>query len=224
MKKLVLENFGRAFLILKGVLRHPREVEKFLGFCYPSNSAQRNLSFGTMAANAKIRKVLVDLGGEADLHEGPIVEIGALFGHSAQAICAGKNPSKQLVCVDSFLWNPYGLSRERHRELLERNLDFFKDLHSVKVEAVESNAAFFASWGDVKPSLVVIDAGHFYEEVLQDINWAHRLKVPIICGDDFHFAGVERAVREVFGEEIEIVDDRFWIWRDPVCLRTDAAS
>jgi hypothetical protein len=41
--------------------------------------------------------------------EGPIVEIGTLFGYSTLVMCVAKGPFRKLLTVDSFVWNPVGL-------------------------------------------------------------------------------------------------------------------
>lgn len=205
---------SRVANLLRGVSRYPREVETFLRFNFPDTPSER-LAFGTLEGG--VRNRLTELAAESSSTPGPIVELGSLFGHSAQAICEGKSPSKDLICVDAYLWNPYGLSRDRHEELLRLNLDFFIKHHSVRLESVASNAQFFEEWSGQTPSMVFIDAGHFYEEVKADIEWALRVRAGVICGDDFHFAGVERAVRELL-PEVTITAGKFWEYRAPEAL------
>ena len=52
-----------------------------------------------------------------------------------------------------------------------------------------------------------IDAGHKYEDVMVDIEWAKNMGIPIISGHDYSdsLPGVVQAVDEVFGSDIEVV-------------------
>lgn len=58
---------------------------------------------------------------------------------------------------------------------------------------------FYASWNSGSPSLVFVDAGHSYEAVRTDIAWAVQVSASVVCGDDYSWPGVERAVNEAFG-------------------------
>lgn len=203
--------FRRVIKFGMGVARHPREVDTFIRFNFPRATSDR-LSFGTLEGD--VRKRLIELAAECSGLPGPIVELGSLFGHSAQAICEGKSPKTVLVCVDAYLWNPYGLSRDRHEELLRLNLDFFIKQHSVRLESVSSNAQFFTDWADEIPSMVFIDAGHFYEEVKADIKWALGVGARVICGDDYHFPGVQQAVRELL-PDVRVTAGKFWEYKAP---------
>ena len=47
--------------------------------------------------------------------DGPIVEIGALFGWTTQLIASLKPPEKELIAVDNFCWNPFLIPADDHR-------------------------------------------------------------------------------------------------------------
>lgn len=198
----------RVIRLFLGVVKHPAEVEKFLKFNYPVSEAEQSLSIGSLAGSHGRQLVnLVKASGDKD---GPIVEIGSLFGHSAQLIVEAKDPNRQLICVDAYQWNPYGLSSRRHKELLEFNLAYFCKFHSVKVVSVKSNDEFFSRYSGPSPSLVFIDAGHFYEDVRLDIAWALQVGASVICGDDYNFPGVRKAVDEVAGYSVVSPEGKFW--------------
>lgn len=142
-------------------------------------------------------------------HGGPIIEIGTLFGLSCQALCLGKADHQCVFAVDRFSWNPIGLPAWRHREMTRNNLAFF--IERGDVQLVEKKAeGFYRDYHGEQPALIFIDAGHSYDSVRKDISWAIEQHAFIICGDDFSFPGVEKAVRERFGSEFNLVGD-MWI-------------
>ena len=61
--------------------------------------------------------------------------------------------------------------------------------------------------------MVFIDADHSYEGVLKDINFADAVHAPIVCGDDYSFPGVSRAVNERYGDLVSCIGDMWWIER-----------
>lgn len=70
----------------------------------------------------------------------------------------------------------------------------------------------------LKAELIYIDASHDYEDVKNDIRDYMPLLQPggIMFGDDVRiWKGVERAVHESFGQDLEIYQDNFWIFRRP---------
>lgn len=198
----------RSWRLLKAIAKHPREVERFLNYNYPSSRDSSNLTLGTVAGDGE--EALRVAVRAARGFNGPIIELGSLFGHSAFIIAEEKEQTQELICVDAYKWNPYGLSAERHRELLDFNLGHLYRTANTRLVSVGSNAEFFQGFLGPAPALVFIDAGHFYSEVKQDITWARSVGSKIICGDDFHFEGVNRAVVEIFGAGVDVVGDKFW--------------
>ena len=69
---------------------------------------------------------------------------------------------------------------------------------------------------DGSMDFVFIDADHTYEHCIEDIrDWTSKVKPKgLVCGHDFghrDFPGVEKAVREYFGDDFELIaDDRIW--------------
>ena len=139
----------------------------------------------------------------------PIIEIGTLFGSSTRILALFKAAETPLITVDSFRWNPYGLTREQHaritrhalRELMQRD----------NVELVERDKQiFYAAYKGAPPGLVFLDAHHSYESTLADIRWAQSVGAALICGHDYRpaFPGVMRAVAES-GGAAEVRDSMF---------------
>ncbi len=74
--------------------------------------------------------------------------------------------------------------------------------------------AKYLQWANVSADLIYIDASHEYEDVKADIEAYMPILKPgcTMFGDDFSaFEGVARAVREVFGRNVRIVDGNFWV-------------
>jgi predicted O-methyltransferase YrrM len=139
-----------------------------------------------------------------------IVEIGALFGFSTQAILEGSLNNK-VVLVDNFAWNPIGLSPLRHELMLKSNLNYFIRQNRVEIyKGLSSDIKLFDMTHD-NVSMVFIDADHSYEGVLCDIKFAKSINTKIICGDDYSFAGVKKAVDETFGENVKFIGDMWYV-------------
>lgn len=139
----------------------------------------------------------------ASRHEGPIVEIGALFGHTTNMLSALKADNVQLVTVENFSWNPFFLPPEAHRQFLKRTLRYAMARGSTKIFDGDA-ASFYSQNASLKPSLVFIDAAHDYKSVSQDIAWALASGCPIIAGHDYAtmHPGVVKAVDEAFGRNV----------------------
>jgi predicted O-methyltransferase YrrM len=139
-----------------------------------------------------------------------IVEIGALFGFSTQAILEGSRNNK-VVVVDNFAWNPIGLTPLRHELMLKSNLNYFIRQNRVEIyKGLSSDIKLFDMTHD-NVSMVFIDADHSYEGVLLDIKFAKSINAKIICGDDYSFEGVKRAVDENFGNSVIMIGDMWFV-------------
>ena len=143
----------------------------------------------------------------ANDYEGPIIEIGVLFGHTTNFIASLANISKKIIAVDNFRWNPFGLSPETHKQFTERTLRYILEHRNTELYSLDS-ASFFKSYSGPTPSMIFIDAGHSYEDVLADINAAIKLGIPVISGHDFSnlHEGVKKAVMESFKDNVEVYD------------------
>lgn len=134
--------------------------------------------------------------------DGCIVEIGTLFGASTRVLALFKPSTAKLITVDSFSWNPLGLTRREHARLTKAALAEGVQLHNIELREMDK-AAFFATYQrhGTPPSMVFLDADHSYESTRQDILWARGVGAKIICGHDYSeaFPGVVRAVEECGG-------------------------
>src|SRR5687767_15973707 len=63
----------------------------------------------------------------------PIIEIGTLFGSSTRALALFKPVETRLITVDSFRWNPHGLSRQQHARITQQSLRDAIDQHNVEL-------------------------------------------------------------------------------------------
>jgi hypothetical protein len=117
--------------------------------------------------------------------DGPIVEIGTLFGWTAQLLASFKSPEKELIAVDNFCWNPFCIPPDDHRAITHRTLYYC--LQHCRTRIFDGTAReFYDSYKGPTPSMVFIDANHSYEAVQADIAWACERHVPVIVGHDYN--------------------------------------
>lgn len=136
---------------------------------------------------------------------GPIIEIGTLFGFTTQMLADTKRADQDLISVDNYSWNPFGLPPDHHRAFTQGALYYC--MKSTRLTLFDGTSAdFFESYAGVAPALVFLDGSHSYEAVVEEIRHAKRLGTAIICGDDYSesFPGLQRAVHEELGEKITV--------------------
>lgn len=141
----------------------------------------------------------------AEKFEGPIVEIGTLFGHTTILIASIAQPEIKIITVDNFKWNPFGLSASMHKLFTERTLKYIIEHRSTIL--VNSDASlFYQQYTGVRPSMIFIDADHSYASVVEDIKWAKKIGIPVISGHDFsdEHPGIQKAVKEIFGTNFSL--------------------
>jgi len=141
----------------------------------------------------------------AAIHEGAIVEIGTLFGHTTSLLATLKHADIRLITVDNFAWNPFNLPADDHRLFTRRSLRYV--VEHCNTEIFDGSATeFYAANPNLKMRMVFIDAEHEYEPVKRDIAWARAAGCPVISGHDYIdlHPGVMRAVDEAFGDAIEV--------------------
>jgi hypothetical protein len=131
---------------------------------------------------------------------GPIVEIGTLFGRTATHMALFKAPQQKIITVDTYTWNPWGLSRETHHQLTAQMLHYLVQTGNVEQLKMDKNL-FYATYRGPAPSLVFLDAIHTYEETKKDIQWAKSVGAGLIAGHDYSdkFPGVQQVVHEFGG-------------------------
>jgi len=136
------------------------------------------------------------------------VEIGSYRGKSACYIGRAMPKTAHLTCIDPWA-DSSGVYEERYRT--EENFEIFKN--NVRMCGLEFRVTplrYFshevAEWWSDPISLLYIDGGHQYEEVLQDIDGfaPHVVSGGVILFDDYSdaFPGLIRAVNERFDDVI----------------------
>jgi hypothetical protein len=147
-------------------------------------------------------RFLTKIVKEADEFEGPIIEIGTLFGGSTLVIINAKKAMRKFITVDNFRWNPAGLDRNVHKDITNKKIS--EAIEKYSVELIDSDKLdFYENYSDPPPSLVFFDADHSYEGTLEDLLWAKNIGAKIISGHDYseQHPGVMKAVNEVFKKE-----------------------
>ena len=142
--------------------------------------------------------------------EGPIVEIGTLFGFSTLIMAIAKDPSRRLITVDKFVWNPVGLTPEAHLEITSDALS--EAIAHLNVELiVQDKDDFYSSYQGPPPALMFLDADHEYEPTLKDIKASIAIGADVICGHDYgpQWPGVMKAVDDCGG--LLQLDGTFWV-------------
>ena len=108
----------KAVAAAKDLATHHKAVYRFLGFCNHPNQGFAG------SVHGEELDFLQDLVRQANSIEGPLLEIGTLFGFTTQNIALAKDEDKELITVDNFRWNPLGLSSEAHRDFTMRVLNY----------------------------------------------------------------------------------------------------
>lgn len=141
-----------------------------------------------------------------------IIEMGTLFGLTTQLMAENTPEGTIIITVDNFCWNPFGLPPELHRDFTRRILRPYLGSGRVRLEDMDSKT-FRENYHDSIPSMVFLDADHSYEAVKDEIAWAKRIGVPMICGHDYRNPlgfGVTRAVDEAFTEGVKTAGMIWW--------------
>jgi hypothetical protein len=151
---------------------------------------------------------------------GPIVEIGTLFGWTAQLIASVKSPEKELIAVDNFSWNPFCIPSDDHRMITRRTLHYCLEHCRTRIFDGTSRE-FYDSYQGPPPSMLFIDGDHSYEGVKADIDWACQCGVPVIAGHDYQpvlHQPIIRAVNEKFSGNFDLFG-AVWIADGSTCQR-----
>ena len=155
---------------------------------------------------------VVELVHTATEAAGPIIEFGTLFGLTTQLIAAEMADGHEVITVDNFCWNPFGLPPALHEDFTRRILR--NELSGGNVSLYRGDSTTFrAAYQGATPAMVFLDADHAYEAVRDEIQWAKSLGVTVIAGHDYGNAkfGATRAVDEAFPKGVE-VRGMVWSW------------
>ncbi len=155
-----------------------------------------------------------------------IVELGSWYGKSAQYMMKTATHDLTLICVD--IWSSKDIKagnqvikNETFGEMVgEHPLyeNFISNLwdYADKVIPIKDstiNGLKLIHEKGIKPDVVYIDANHTYNDVKAEITLTNELfPFAIICGDDWNWSGVEKAVKEMAETlQVEIKrDQNFW--------------
>lgn len=184
--------------LLRRVWRHREEFSAFLAR-KDAFQAEGMFYGGVREDELPLLEVLVQ---EAAGFEGPIIEVGTLFGLTTVILAALKRPGQPLITVDDYVWNPWGLSPSEHRQFAERVLFYLRESGRLEIVAMDK-ADYYEQYSGPAPALVFLDADHHLEPTREDISWARRIGTHIIAGHDHgpDFPGVCQAVDEVGGPD-----------------------
>ncbi len=189
-----------------------KRYKQFSTYNLPSKNSLNNEYSGTV--DSIEYDALVDLAkmANANYASSIIIEIGALFGLSTQALLEGGKDLK-VVTIDNFAWNPIGLTSDRHEQMLRSNLNYFIRQRRLEIFKGQSLEYLQKRYSGEKVAMVFIDADHSYEGVLKDINMAESVDAKIVCGDDYSFPGVRQAVEEQYSGFVQHAGDMWWVDR-----------
>lgn len=131
-----------------------------------------------------------------------VCEVGCFTG-SSSALFAYY--CKEVYCVDLFSETFNNLNYE---PVFDKVMQEFKNVKKIKSSSVEAAATF----DNGKFDLVYIDAGHLYENVMEDIDcWLPKVKQGgFLAGHDY-MRDVEKAVKESFGEPDKVYANSSWL-------------
>lgn len=108
-----------------------------------------------------------------------IVEIGTLYGATAAAIALA-NPEARLVSIDNYTWSPVK-NMPASRELAAKNL---ARLGIENVELIEGDSRIIGRDWTEPIDLAVVDGGHAYGHISQDLDQFGR-HATMIAAHDF---------------------------------------
>lgn len=152
-----------------------------------------------------------------------IVEVGSFLGVSAIFMASLMSEDGRLYAIDNWVWNGepmysdahpqnYGYKLSKTYEQFLSNVKYFDLTHIIVPVHMDSVQA--SSQLNVIADLIYIDGDHGESSVYNDImHWYPKLsKTGIMCGDDWGFDSVKKAVTRAAQEldkEIK-TDHNFW--------------
>jgi len=158
-----------------------------------------NLDFEHGTVEPEGLELLSQLIEASCFYPGPIIEIGTLFGKTTIHMALTKADKQQIITVDNYSWNPWGLSSDSHFKLTSMMLHYLIEKGHVQQVRMDKDI-FFKTYKE-SPALVFIDSVHTYLDTKRAIDWAKFMNTKIICGHDYcnEFIGVKQIVDEFGG-------------------------
>ena len=151
-------------------------------------------------------------------------EIGVCLGVTTELILKDKDTNiKTYYAVDNYPtyidWNGLPITTERQEKI---KLNAYNRLSTYKEVAFvyEDSESFAKSIGDGYLDFIFIDADHSYEGALRDFKqfWNKVKNGGIFAGHDLNLPGVNKAIREFFGDKINniipLVDNAWLYYKD----------
>lgn len=147
-----------------------------------------------------------------------IVELGCWLGLSAKWFLETFQDAN-VITVDTFEGSIELLPDENAQEIIAnglydqavRNLYEYKD-RLVILQMRSVDGIKYLHGQGINPDLVYIDASHQYEDARNDIKYSLEcFPNAIICGDDFKWYSVKRALRE-FDDNYDIYNNESFWW------------
>lgn len=157
-------------------------------------------------------------------HLGPrlkiAIEVGSYIGASSMFIAQSIPEHSKLICIDSWLWDgpkEHKLFNNYDDVYLQFLSNIFHSNLANKISSLRMSSTSAAKFINVKADLIFIDAQHDYQAVKSDLEaWLPHLTVDgIMCGDDYNFDSVKKAVDEKakqYNKKLIVKGGRFWIF------------
>ncbi len=141
-----------------------------------------------------------------------VVELGSWYGMSAKWIAEKIPPESLLICVDRWdnnfikeMWSGRGKNYKNRVPFIDQHPlyeTFLVNMWEYAQRVLPIRSDTLAGLQkihdlDLKPDLIYIDAGHEYESVKKELTLIAKLfPTAKICGDDWRWKEVQRAVQE----------------------------
>jgi len=148
-----------------------------------------------------------------------VAEVGVWDSLMPKVVLANLPEIKQYWAIDP--WNVECASEPRLMKLSAEEWDRmyfdavwltgeFRQLRVLRMTSEAAAKMFRKDFFDT----VFIDGDHAYDAVLIDVeSWLPKVKSGgVLCGHDFHFATVRKAVTKLLGE-VEEMPGNVWAWR-----------
>ncbi|MCL2624233.1 MAG: class I SAM-dependent methyltransferase [Planctomycetaceae bacterium] len=148
-----------------------------------------------------------------------ILELGSWLGKSTRLL-SSMAPQAVVICIDHWLGSQEHHENEAYCQKLPTLYEtFIVNLWEERERVIPVRLTTVAALEEIRqhqivPDLIYIDAGHAYQDVHADISTSLRLfPMSVICGDDWSWEDVRRAVTEIAGEHnksIALSDQQCW--------------
>ena len=178
------------------IVTHPRELRMTLSGLGVRLGGDEALGGLTDEETAALVRWTKESGAET------FIEIGTLFGLTARSVAAETDAN--VIAVDNFCWNPFGLTPAQHEAFTRRILSG-SGVELVNVDAVDFLGGL-SSRVDAARAFVFLDGSHAYADVKREIEICKAQDIKTIAGHDFgnNRFGVTQAVKDTLSEPDEV--------------------